>query len=195
MMTRPRTLLAAALLGGAALTLAAPGCGPSYKSQRPPLDELDKRDRGLQSKDVLAASDKLAADLLALPELNASKEQWTIVVDPMEDQTSGKDFGGSYDIFLRRLQTNLARQGRGRVQLIENKKRFNDLKARELEHERDEFGQGGGEAVQPDYSLYGIASDMPNRGTNFYYLQFTLTDLKRRTQVWQNDYEVKVSRE
>lgn len=190
-----RTFLATALLGCAAFAFVAPGCGPSYQSQRPPLDELDKRDRGLQSKDVLAASDKLAMDLLALPELNGSKEQWTVVVDRMEDETSGRDFRGNYDIFLRRLQTNLARQGRGRVQLIENKKRFNDLKARELEHERDEFGQGGGETVQPDYSLYGIASDMPNRGTNYYYLQFTLTDLKRRTQVWQNDYEVRVSRE
>ena len=192
-----RSFLATALLGGsAALALAAPGCGPSYKSQRPPLDELDKRDRGLQSKDVLEASDKLASDLLKLPELNSSQEQWTIVVDRMEDQTSGRDFHGNYDIFLRRLQTNLARQGRGRVQLIENKARFNDLRSRELEHERDEFGQGGGnDRVQPDFSLYGIASDMPNRGTNYYYLQFTLTDLKRRTQVWTNDYEVRVSRD
>ena len=191
-----RSFLATALFGGAAvLTFAAPGCGPSYKSQRPPLDELDKRDRGLQSKDVLAASDKLSADLLALPELNSSKEQWTLVVDRMEDETSGKDFRGNYDIFLRRLQTNLARQGRGRVQLVENKQRFNDLKARELEHERDEFGQGGGERVQPDYALYGIANDMPNRGTNYYYLTFRLTDLKRRTQVWQSDYEVRVSRD
>src|SRR5688572_1424616 len=70
-----RPFLAVALLCGAALAFAGPGCGPSYQSQRPPLDELDKRDRGLQSKDVLAASDKLAMDLLALPDLNESKEQ------------------------------------------------------------------------------------------------------------------------
>ena len=194
-----RSFLATALLGGsAAATLAftAPGCGPSYQSQRPPLDELDKRDRGLQSKDVLAASDKLAMDLLALPELNESREQWTIVVDRMEDETSGRDFRGNYDIFLRRLQTNLARQGRGRVQLIENKQRFNDLRSRELERERDEFGQGGGaESVQPDFSLYGVANDMPNRGTNYYYLSFRLTDLRRRTLVWNDDYEVRVSRD
>ena len=74
-----------------------------------------------------------------------------------------------------------------------NKKRFQDLKSRELEHERDDFGQGEPASVQPDFSLYGIASDLPNRGTTYYYLQFTLTDLKRRTQVWTNDYEVRVS--
>ena len=190
-----RSFLATALLSGAAFMFTAPGCGPSYQSQRPPVDELDKRDRGLQSKDVLAASDKMAMELLALPELNASKEQWTIVVDRMEDNTSGRDFHGTYDIFLARLQTNLSKQGRGRIQLIENKQRYNELRARELEHESDQFGQGGGESVQPDYSLVGKVSDLPNRGTNYYYMQFTVVDMKRRTRVWDGAYEVKVSRE
>ncbi len=194
-------LLAAALLAATATTMIAGGCSPSYSDQRPPLDELDKRDAGLQSKDVLAASDRLAADLLALPELNDSREQWTVVVDRVEDETSGRQFRGDYDVFLRRLQTNLARQGRGRIQLIENRQRFRDIRSRELEGERDDFGQGGAggdrspaAAVQPDFGLYAIASDLPNRGTTFYYLQFTLTDLKRRTQVWTGDYEVRTSR-
>ena len=38
-----------------------------YDEHRPPVDELDERDRGLQSKDVVSASDQMAMDLLAAP--------------------------------------------------------------------------------------------------------------------------------
>lgn len=38
-----------------------------YGQQRPPVDRLDERDSGLQSKDVVSASDQMAMDLLALP--------------------------------------------------------------------------------------------------------------------------------
>ena len=48
------------LPAGIVLALVAVGCAPSYENQRPPVDQLDKRDRGLQSKDVVQASDSLA---------------------------------------------------------------------------------------------------------------------------------------
>jgi hypothetical protein len=201
MMTRSRrSLLATALLGGAVMTFAAPGCGPSYSDQRPPLDELDKRDRGLQSKDVLAASDAMAMDLLALPELNDSRERWTVVVVPMQDKTSGRDFRSSYEVFIRRLRTNLAKQGRGRVQLLENRDALYNVQEKELDKERDDFGQGAGgnpsarQRIQPDYSLKGTAYDMPNRGTNYYQIEFELVNLKTGASEWTNAYEVRVAR-
>ena len=43
-----RSFLATAVFGGAALAIAAPGCAPSYKDQRSPVDELDKRRRALE---------------------------------------------------------------------------------------------------------------------------------------------------
>src|SRR5829696_3756291 len=115
-----------------------------YGRQRPPVEELDPRDRGLQSKDVVVASDQMAQDLLALPELNDSRHQWTIVVDRVENRTTGDRF--DLNIFLSRLRVNLAKYGRGRVALIENRARYRDVQSRELEGERegDEFGQGGG---------------------------------------------------
>ena len=101
-----------------------------YDEQRPPIDELDKRDKGLQSTDVMRASDQMAMDLLALPELNAADHRWTIVVDHVENSTVNSRF--DMDIFIERLKANLARQGRGRVQLIENRAKLRDLQAREL---------------------------------------------------------------
>lgn len=183
---RPAACLIAAL---AFLT----GCGGE---QRPPMDQLDSRDRGLQSKDVIQASDRLAMDLLSLPQLNASREQWTVVVDRVEDNTRDNLFQGDYNIFLQRLQTNLARQGHGRIALIENRSRFNDIRQREMENDQPEdFGQGEPGAINPEYALYAKAMDLPGRGTTYYNLQFGLVDFRTRRIVWTGDYEVRVSRD
>jgi len=168
-----------------------------YGRQRPPVGDLDSRDRGLQSADVVQASDSMAMDLLALPELNASRERWTIVVTGVQNRTVTAR--QSLDVFIIRLKSNLAKQGRGRVQLIENRDQFRDLQNRELEQERDDFGQGPGKpapgpkGIQPDFGLYCVARDLPNRGTNYYQFEFTLTDMNTREIVWTNSYEVRVA--
>jgi len=204
------------LLGALALSLAlVAGCADTdrpteYGRQRPPIDQLDSRDRGLQSADVLQASDKIAMSLLSLPELRDSSRRWTVVVSHVEDNTRDRKFRGvDYNIFLDRLRANLAKQGRTQIALIENKDRFYDVRNRELENERegptDEFGQGEGPrggagggapaAISPDFGLYLTANDLPNRGTTFYQLNFIVTNLHTREQVFVDDYSVKVARE
>jgi len=194
-------------IGLTAVTLAAllAGCASDkpheYGQDRPPADQVDPRDRGLQSMDVIAASDKMAMELLSSPALNASRNQWTVVIDRVEDSTSDRNFSGrNYDIFLERLRTRLFQLGHGRIQLIENKARFHDLQNKELEGPpRDEFGQGSGDhavaaGVQPDYVLYGKAMDLPNRATNYYQLQFDMTSFRTREMVWTGMYEVRTAR-
>src|SRR5687768_9471239 len=102
-----------------------------YGRQRPPIDELDPRDRGLQSADVLKASDQIIQSLMSLPELQESPKQWTLVITGVEDNTRDRKFQGiDYNIFLERLRRNIAQQGRGRLRLIENKDRFYDTRSR-----------------------------------------------------------------
>ncbi len=175
------------------------GCGHSYEYYRPPVTDLDERDSGLQSRELVQATDQMAMDLLALPALNESKTQWTIVTTYMQNETVQP--GVPYNIFIDRLKTNLARHGQGRVTLIENKDRFHDLQNRELEQPvRDEFGQGGGPraafpaGIQPDYFLYGKMQEMPNRGTSTFRAEFNLVNAKTRVMVWSNEYLVKVAR-
>lgn len=164
-----------------------------YGEQRPPVGQLHPDDRGLQSKDVIEASDRLATDLLALPELNAAGRQWTVVVDRVENMTANP--GMNYDIWVERLKVNVAREGRGRVRLIENKARFTDLRNRELENPREGFGQGDPSGrIQPNFALYGKIMEMTNRATSYYLCEFALTDLRTREMVWTNAYEVKVAR-
>jgi PBP1b-binding outer membrane lipoprotein LpoB len=172
-----------------------------YGADRPPADQVDPGSTGLQGYDVMAASDKMAADLLSQSELNASRTQWTIVVSNVEDNTTDNVFRHNYDIFIERLRTRLFQLGKGRVRLIENKDRFHALQSKELEGgSGDDFGQGGGNqtaqpaGIQPDYVLYGKAIDMPNRATNYYLLQFDLTNFNTREQVWSGQYEVQTAR-
>jgi hypothetical protein len=190
-------LPALALLGGCASDRPH-----EYGDQRPPVDSIDDRDRGLQSKDVVASSDQMAQDLLASLDLNHSQNRWTMVVDHVDNETNNHRF--NLDIFLERLRVNLAKYGHDRVALIENKAKYHGLQSNELEGERegDQYQQGDSQGVnkpvyrgtQPDYSLYAKIMEMPNRGTDYFYCEFTVTDLRTREQVWTNAYEVRVER-
>ena len=103
------------IVAGAVLALGSAGCSEyrprDYGRARPPIDRIDKRDRGLQSKDVVAASDTMAQDLLAIPEVAGSPERLLVVVDRVENRTQNARF--DLDIFLERLRVKLAQLGRG----------------------------------------------------------------------------------
>lgn len=195
----------ASFLALAVSTLTLTGCATdrptSYGEQRPPVDQINSRDRGLQSKDVVAASDQLAMDLMALPEINQSPTQLAIVFTTVENLTSDPRI--NYDIFLERLRVNVARLGRGRVAVIDNRDRVANIQSRELDTvpAGPNFGQGGpGQGgggpggIQPEYALYGKLSELPNRSTSYFLATFQLTNLRTRQMVWTNQYEVKVLR-
>jgi hypothetical protein len=189
MLRAHRALVVVGLLAGIA------GC-KSYASERPPIDQLDSRDKGIQSKDLVDVTDEMTASLLSNIPLNTSRTQWTIVTTNTENDTSKR---ANYDIFIDRLKTNVFKQSNGRVTLIENKAKYNQLRSEELDTPTDTFGQTGGGVgpngrIQPDYALNGKVQDMPNRGTNTYRFEFTLTNLKNGTLAWTNDYLVKVAR-
>ena len=167
-----------------------------YGRARPPIDSIDPKARGLQGADVEIVADQMARDLLSLPEINfPGAGTMFIVVDKVEDQTYGR-----YDlnIFLQALRTRLVRESRGRVQIVENRARFHELRRRELESEREIPGVGGAApgpaGDQPDFSLYCIISELPERTTSYYRLDFQLTSMNTRRIVWANDYAVRTRR-
>ena len=188
----------------AGLSIAVMGCHDDkpHKAgkERPPLDEIDAGGRGLQSKDLIEATDQMTMELLSLPELNASARQWTIVAGPVENQTLNTQ--QNYAIFIDRLKTNLSKQGRGRVTLIENRDRYRDLQSKELEgggEREDSFGQTDGSrtvpgnaGIQPDFILYSKAQQMTSGGPDLYRFEFNLTNLKTRQLIWSGEYMVKV---
>jgi len=117
----------------------------------------------------------------------------------MQNKTTDPTNNINFDIFLQALKGNLAQKSNGRVQLIENKAEFYNLRNKELETNAggDQFGQAGkgaAQAVSPDYSLTGTAMDLPNRATNFYQIEFKLVNLQNRTLAFDRLYQVKVAR-
>jgi PBP1b-binding outer membrane lipoprotein LpoB len=177
--------IAAVLLAG--VVAVGAGCSSrTYEDERPPVDQLTKGDKGLQSKDVVNASDQMTMELLALPELAASSHRWTIVVTGVQNKTvSARQ---NLDIFIQRLKTNIGKQARDRVQLIANRDEFHELQSRELEQ-----GTPQAAGTQPDFGLEAVAMDLANRKTNYYNFEFRLVDLKTREQVWTGSYEVKAA--
>src|SRR5437762_8283717 len=90
--------------------LVAGGCASDHKPerynrQRPDINELDSRDRGLQSTEVVEASELLANQLLSLKEVTQSPTRLTVVFDHLDDLTRTRQF--NYDIFLERLKTEI----------------------------------------------------------------------------------------
>lgn len=184
--------------GAVAASLAVVGCSDnSYSNSRPDINSVSPNDVGLQSKDVVAATNQMVTDLLASPALNSSPTQWTLAVANMQDLTSDRLFATNYDIFMASLRAAISEKGAGRIQLIANKSTFNGLRSRELE-DSDPYGQNGGNApageINPDYILYGKAYDLPNRSTDFYLLEFDIVNAHTREQVWSRTYQVKTNR-
>jgi hypothetical protein len=173
-----------------------------YHRQRPDLTDIDHRDRGLQSAEVIEASEMLASKILALPEVTQSTHRLTVVFDHLEDLTQTRQF--DYDIFLERLKTEISEKGRDRIAIITNRRTFNNVRDRELDPApgaRDDFGQGdgrpigppGANPIQPDFALTGKVMDLPNRGTNYYHFTFSLSDLRNRSEIPMG-YDVRVRR-
>ena len=193
-MYKPLTVLIAASIGVAIL-----GCDDKphqYGQERPPLEQVDSEGHGLQSKDLLQATDQMAMELLALPALNQSQTKWTIVATPMENQTVSDR--QNLDIFVDRLKTQLYKQGGDRIAIIENRDRFHDIQNRELEPGADAMNQGGSNTVsagiQPQFALMGTMQELPNRDTSTYRAEFKLLNFKTRELVWNGEYMVKVKR-
>jgi hypothetical protein len=187
-----RMWMAAALVAAVFAPLA--GC-KTYGDRRPDVSQIDKRDRGLQSKDVVQASDQMAMRLLGSPQLNASQTQWTLVVDRIENHTVNSRF--DLDVFLQRLRFKLASEGHGRVQLIENMNKYHELQSRELEGPGpDTFGQTSAstKGTQPDYALWARIDELPNRGTSYYQVSYTVSNLRTRVVTFTDMYEVRVER-
>jgi hypothetical protein len=165
---------------------------------RPSVGDLDSRDRGLQSKDVVDASDLVAQHLLSLPDFNGPTRK-TVVVTNIENRTTNPNF--NYDIFMQRLKANVGMHGRDRLMVITNRDRVNALRSKELEGGSEGFGQGDGgrgrapaQSIQPEFALSATVTDLPNRGTNYYLFNFSMINMATREEIPLQPFEVRVAR-
>lgn len=185
---------------GACLSLALlGGCKsqPSYDEMRPDPSSIVKGDTGLQSKDLIEMTDKMAPDILKIPEIAANPTKVVIVVTGIDNRTASAA-GEDMRIYTARLRSLLNQHARDRLAFVEQRKTTQALQAQEGQVANDPFEEASRRgapaaptAYQAQYALKGEFYDKTNRQTTFFLCTFQLTNLKTGEIVWENSYETR----
>jgi len=150
---------------------------------------------GVESTDIVTATDKMAREILSIPEIASAKTPPYIVTDPVINNTR---FPINRTIFLTRIRQQLNEKAHGKVRFL----------AREniatLEHER-QLKQSGQVTASSDpnvqefrgadYFLTGKlegVSTKTSQGISDYILYtFQLIDARTTVMVYDGAYEIK----
>jgi len=178
----------------AAASLAGCSSTPTYEQMRPDPSSIVAGDRGLQSKDLIEMTDKMAPDILQIPEIAANPNKVVIVMTGIQNRTS--DPMQDMTIYVARLRSLLNQHARDRVAFVENRQTTEALQNQELGN-TDPFESGsrtGAPAstrLLPQYALKGVFYQQKNNATSYYLCTFQLTNLKTGEVVWENSYETR----
>jgi hypothetical protein len=183
-------------MSGAALT----GCEKSRDEMRPDMDKVVSDEHGLQSRDLREMTDRMAPDLLRIPEIARNQYKVTIVMKPPVNKFES-DPTRDLTIYVARLKALLnSSAARDRLAFVEENQKLRQFQSQEL-------GGGGGDPfedasrggaapppdprVLPQYVLTGEFYEKNNGKTSYYLCTFHLLDIHTGVQVWENFYEVR----
>ncbi len=187
------------ILGAVAVGLG--GCDKDRNEMRPDPDKVSD-EKGLQSRDLREMTNKMAPDLLAIPEIVQQPYRAVIVMKDIENKTED-DPGRNLNIYVARLVGLLnSTQAHDRIAFVEQRATLEKLQGEELggganNDPFEDASRGGGAPpppdprVKPQYALWGTFYSMNNGKTSYYLCQFKLTSLTTGLQVWTGQYEVK----
>jgi hypothetical protein len=152
----------------------------------------------LRSADLVAATDRMAADIASRLDINNRASPPSVFVGEIENRTSAPE--QNYQVFLQRLRAQLnasaARQG---MTFIRERQFVEEQRQREYAG-RDPEGTSAGYRSAADYVLTCEVHDLPTAGANYFLLDYQLVqlrgaaggpDLGAGVIVWENSYEVK----
>jgi len=193
--------LTLASVAGAALAAGVAGLTgcestPTKSDLRPGNSDLVVGDRGMQSKDLIEMTDKMAPDLLKIPEISRNPNKIVIVMKPIVNQTEDQP-GRDMTIYVARIRSLLNQHARDRLAFVEEKKTTENYQAQEGTGNTDimeEGSRGPGQPptrIVPQYILKGVFYSKAERATTFYLCTFQLTNMKSGEIVWENSYEVR----
>lgn len=180
----PWVLLAAL---GAAAPLAGAGCSSAVESGH---------NTALDSVNLIEMTDQMAASIAADPHVQAAiaKEgPLKIVIEPVDNQMTGEVLPAGQALgFVARVRALLSQHAPDRFTWVINRDDFHRMRAREL------AGVDPGpdpQEINPRYALWAhfhtITNETSKLRSSSYLCVYELTDLDRRTTLWQDKYEVK----
>ncbi len=190
--------LGLATLAVAMLSVAVAGCEstPTKEELRPGTSDLVVGDQGMQSKDLVQMTDKMAPDLLKIPEIVQNPNKIVIVMKPITNHLEDQP-GRDLTIYVARLRALLNEHARDRLAFVEEKKTTEALQAAEGAGNTDVFEEGSRGPGQPptriipQYVLTGEFYSKTERATTYYFCEFHLTNLKTGVIVWNGHYDVR----
>jgi hypothetical protein len=152
----------------------------------------------LDSIDLEAMTDQMAQSIAADPDVRSAldrEKQLRVVVLPVQNLLTGEVLPrGRAEIFTARLRMLLNRGMPQSFQWIMNRDYFYTLRAMELEGV--DLGPTP-DATNPDYALTAtfesLRTENKSRQSAYYLCVFELRDLRDRTLLWTDKYEVKKS--
>ncbi len=179
----------------ALLVLFLAGCA----SDTPPPKYVDVKDQGaiagtgIESQDLVAATDKMVLKILETPQLQSSKgEPPTIGLLPVENRTR---FAIDKEIFNTRIKALLNEKSNGKVRFVARDR----MDAIKKEKEMKEKGEvTSGKRLKPygvDYFLTGTLSGLSTstkEGKSDYMLfTFRLINAETSEEIWEGMHELK----
>jgi PBP1b-binding outer membrane lipoprotein LpoB len=178
-------------------SLLLSGCAqPGYATYRPGVSSFQPGDQGLQSRDLVDMTNRLAADLLKIPEIAQNPNKVIIVMTGIDNKTSQP--WQNDQIYLARMRALLNQYARDRIAFVIQPQELQQLQQQEL-------GGAGGDAFEqssrgqvpqntrmiPQYALKGVFYDLPNSATTYYLCTFQLVNLRTGELVWEGHYETR----
>ena len=150
----------------------------------------------LSGVDLVQMTDDMAMKIAGDPQVQAAiaaKGALKVVVLPVENQMRAEVLPqGQAEAFVGRVRTLLARHAPQDFTWIMNRDTFYRLRGKELEGV--EPGPSP-DAISPDYSLTAVFTSLADEDakhrSSFYICRYELADLKDRTVLWTESYEVK----
>jgi len=184
--------MARSIQTGLALAVVAAvvvGCAP--KNEGVKREERIERRVGegsqLGSADLAAATDKMIASIARVPEIRDNEKRTVIVMDEVENRTSMP--AEEYEIFLARLRSMMNQSGlRQDIVFVEDRAKAERIK------QREGYPADATARTLPSYAISATFYDLPRGGSNYHLLTFQLFDFTNDVLVWEDSYEVKLSR-
>lgn len=171
----------------AAAPLAGAGCSSAVESGH---------NTALDSVNLEEMTDQMAASIAADPRVQAAiaKEgPLKIVIEPVDNQMTAEVLPAGQALgFVARVRALLSQHAPDRFTWVINRDDFRRMRARELS------GVDPGpdpQEINPRYALWAhfhtITNETSKLRSSSYLCVYELTDLDRRTTLWQDKYEVK----
>lgn len=192
------------LSGVAALALLAQGCASSGVKNPSGVNVTEMRPdergfvagTGIESQDLVGATDKMARGILSAPAVVNAKTPPFIVLDPVINESR---FPINKDIFLTRIQNQLTAKSAGKVQFLARERLAVLEKERAAKRAGEVTSEGANPNVQEfkgaDFFLTGKLQSLTTKtrdGISDYVLYtFQLIDARTSVIVWAGDHEIK----